>query len=94
MKKHTIIQTLIVAAILLVSIAANAQTADAQQKPPKPCSGTTAAGNACKSIMVGKEGFCQHHNPDALRCAGLTAKKEPCKMIVKVKGDYCRYHTK
>lgn len=57
------------------------------------CKATKADKTQCKGTILQKNGFCNAHNPDAIKCAGQTAKKEPCKMTVKAKGEMCRFHT-
>jgi hypothetical protein len=63
----------------------------AQDKPA--CKGTTKKGQPCKSVIVSKKtGYCNSHNPNAVKCSSLTSSKKPCGMTVKAAGLKCRFH--
>ena len=56
------------------------------------CKGIKADKTACKSVIIGKDGYCSHHSPSAIKCAHTKANGERCKMPVKSAGQKCHHH--
>jgi hypothetical protein len=80
MKKLIILATFLVATL-------NAESANV-------CLGIKANGQHCKSTIVGKNGYCNAHNPEATKCTFVKKNGQRCKMNVKAGQPLCRFHNK
>lgn len=58
------------------------------------CKGIKADKTQCMSVITGKDGYCQHHSPNAIKCSHTKGNGERCKMPVKSAGQKCHHHNK
>lgn len=93
-KQFLTVLALSIALICAGYLSGRAQTTQTAQNSVKTtCKGLKADKTNCKSTILLKTGYCQHHNPEAIRCSGLNSKKQPCALPVKTKGEFCRFHS-
>ncbi len=75
--------------LLIAALALTATAATAQDH----CSAKTLKGSQC-TRRAKVNGYCNQHNPAAIRCAGTTQAGNPCKLLPKKESAYCHLHKK